>query len=159
MTTPGTVCPRPFFHMPRQPQTYDNHARFNPLYHFVASPIVGLFLVYAIVSLLRDPSIANAVTALWALGIAAGVFSSRLMALRVQDRLIRLEMRLRLREVLPAPLAARIHELSVRQLVALRFAGDAELPALVERTLKREFAKPRDIKRAVTDWQADYLRV
>jgi hypothetical protein len=77
----------------------------------------------------------------------------------VQNRLIRLEMRLRLREVLPAPLAARIPELTVRQLIALRFAGDAELPALVERTLKGDFAKPRDIKRAVTDWQADYLRV
>lgn len=144
--------------MPRQPQTYANHARFNPLYHFVASPIVGLFLVYAIVTLVRAPSAANAITAVWALGIAAGVFSARLMALRVQDRIIRLEMRLRLREVLPAPLAARIPELSVRQLIALRFASDAELPALVERTLQGEFERPRDIKRAVRDWQADYLR-
>ena len=96
--------------------------------------------------------------AIWAVGIGGGLLLARVMAVTVQNRLIRLEMRLRLREVLPAPLAARIKELTVRQLIALRFAGDAELAALVERTLKGEFARPRDIKRAITDWQPDYLR-
>jgi hypothetical protein len=77
----------------------------------------------------------------------------------VQNREIRLEMRLRLREVLPTALAPRIRELSVKQLIALRFASDAELPALVERVLGGEFAKPKEIKAAVKDWQPDHLRV
>ena len=140
-------------------QTFANHARWYPLYHFVASPILILFSLYAVVRVWREPTNANAALALWSVGIVAALWASRGMALRNQNRLIRLEMRLRLREVLPAATFARIGELTVRQLVALRFAGDAELPTLVERTLRQEFATPRDIKRAITDWQPDYLRV
>ena len=81
------------------------------------------------------------------------------MAIRVQNRVIRLEMRLRLREILPAALHPRIAELTTRHLVGLRFAGDAELPALVTRTLNGEFPTSTAIKRAITDWQPDYMRV
>jgi hypothetical protein len=140
-------------------QNFKNHARWNPLNHLVASPIVGFYAAYTFIRVWQEPTNANAIAALWAVGVATGVWMSRSMALRVQNRLIRLEMRLRLREVLPPALAARVTELSVRQLIALRFASDAELPALVERTLNGEFPKPREIKRAVRDWQADYLRV
>jgi hypothetical protein len=72
---------------------------------------------------------------------------------------IRLEMRLRLREVLPADLQARIPELTPPQLIGLRFASDAELPELVRRVLTGSLENPRDIKKAVTHWQGDYLRV
>ncbi len=88
------------------------------------------------------------------LGLAA-----RLMALRVQDRLIRLEERLRYRELLPPDLAAKASDLPVSQIIALRFASDAELPGLVERTLNGEFAKPKEIKMAIKDWRGDHLRV
>ncbi|MFN0099238.1 MAG: DUF6526 family protein [Gemmatimonadaceae bacterium] len=139
-------------------QSYKSHARYFPLFHFLASPVTMLWALHAIWHAIRNPSLLHAGQALLAVAISAGVFASRLMALKVQDRVIRLEMRLRLKEVLPAGMHARIPDLTVRQLVALRFAGDAELPTLVERTLKGEFASPRAIKQAITDWQPDYLR-
>lgn len=140
------------------PQSYANHARFFPLFHFFASPVVALFAMHRVWVAFAAPSRAHAGEALFAVAMAAGLFASRLMALRVQDRVIRLEMRLRLREVLPATLVPRIPELTVAQLVALRFASDAELPNLVERTLAGEFARRSDIKKAIRDWQADHLR-
>jgi hypothetical protein len=139
-------------------QTYKNHARFFPLFHFFASPITMLYALHMIWHAIRNPSLVHAGEALLALALAAAVFASRIMALTVQNRVIRLEMRLRLKDVLPAAMHPRIRELTVRQLVALRFAGDAELPSLVERTLKGEFESAKAIKQAITDWQPDYLR-
>ena len=139
-------------------QSYASHRRFFPLFHFLASPVTGLYFVHTVVHAVRYPSTVHWMEALYAAAVFAGVLASRVMALTVQNRVIRLEMRLRLREVLPAALVPRIRELSTRQLVALRFAGDGEMPKLVERTLAGEFAKPGDIKRAITDWQPDYLR-
>lgn len=145
--------------MPRAPQSFENHMRWFPLYHFVASPIAILFFVHTLIHAAQDPGLLHAAEVVFALGLVAAVLSSRLMALTVQNRLVRLEMRLRLKEILPPALIARIPELGTKQLIALRFASDAELPALTERVLKGEFEKPRDIKRAVKDWQPDYLRV
>lgn len=139
-------------------QSFASHARYFPLFHFVASPITLIYFVYATVQAVKSPDSAHIIAAIWAFGIAAGVFSSRVMAITVQNRVIRLEMRLRLKEILPPALAARIRELTVRQLIALRFAGDAEMPSLVERVLKGEFATPKEVKRAVRDWQPDHLR-
>jgi hypothetical protein len=82
----------------------------------------------------------------------------RTFPLTVQDRLIRLEMRLRLDRVLPADLKARIPDLTVSHLVALRFASDAELPALVREVLEGKTTRPKDIKQKIRDWQADHLR-
>ncbi len=144
--------------MSSRPQSFESHTAWQPMFHYVASPITGLYMIYAVVQALRAPSMASAVHALWAIGIAVGVFASRIMVLTVQNRVIRLEMRLRLNELLSGDLLARSRALTVRQLVALRFASDAELPALVERTLKGEFATPKDIKRAIKDWQAEWLR-
>lgn len=139
-------------------QNYANHTRWQPLFHFFASPVTGLYFVHTVVHAVQYPSSVHWMEALYAAAIFAGVLASRVMAVTVQNRVIRLEMRLRLRELLPAAMQPRIRELTVRQLVALRFAGDAEMPALVDRVLKGKFEKPRDIKRAITDWQADYLR-
>ncbi len=139
-------------------QSYENHTRWLPIYHFVALPIATLYFIYALVAAVRVPNTDNAITALVALAIACGILAARLMAITVQNRVIRLEMRLRLKELLPAPLFARVGEITPRQFVALRFAGDAEMPQLIERVLKGEFAKPRDIKRTIRDWQGDYLR-
>ena len=86
-------------------------------------------------------------------------FSARVMALKVQDRVIRLEERLRYRDVLLADLAAKASDLPVGQIIALRFASDAELGGLVERALNGELAKPKDIKLVIKDWRGDYLRV
>ena len=86
------------------------------------------------------------------------VFAARLMALAVQDRVIRLEERLRMREILPADLRARVSEITREQFVGLRFASDAELPGLVRRVLGGELKSTTEIKKAVADWRGDYLR-
>jgi len=93
-----------------------------------------------------------------AAGLVGGLTAARLMALTVQDRVIRLEMRLRLREVLPADLQARIPELTPRQLIGLRFASDAELPQLMRQVLAGSLGNTTEIKKAITQWQGDYLR-
>ena len=85
-------------------------------------------------------------------------FVARIMAVTVQDRVIRLEMRLRMRELFPADLAARIPEFTPKQLVALRFASDAELPALARKVLDERLTDGKTIKQLVRDWQADTLR-
>lgn len=144
--------------MSSRTQSFEKHAAWLPIYHYFASPITALYALYAIGLALREPSQASIIHAAWAAAISAGVLSARIMALTVQNRLIRLEMRLRLRELLSGDLLERSRKLTVRQLIALRFASDAELPALIERTLKGEFQSGKDIKRAIKDWQADFLR-
>lgn len=141
------------------PQSYATHRRIWPLFHFVLQPILLANFIWAVTRAVRAPEGATLWGAVVAFALLVLAATSRLAALRVQDRLIRLEMRVRCRELLPAELHARFDELRPRQLVALRFAGDRELPELVRRTLAGEFAKPDEIKRAITDWKADYLRV
>jgi hypothetical protein len=80
------------------------------------------------------------------------------MAMRVQDRLIRLEMQLRLQRILPADLQARMRELTVDQLVALRFAGDDEMADLIREVLAGKLASRNEIKKKIRNWQGDYLR-
>ena len=142
------------------PQSFATHRRLNPLYHVVVLPLLGLNLIGQIVHCVRHPhermGYLHATTAV-ALVLLALV--ARLHAVRVQDRIIRLEMRLRLERILPPALAGRIGALSLSQLIALRFASDQELPALVEKALAGGFASADDLKRAIVDWQADHLRV
>jgi hypothetical protein len=94
---------------------------------------------------------------LLAVAVLALVSISRAYTVRLQNRIIRLEMRLRLRDVLPASQHAQIQELSTPQLVALRFASDAELPALVERAVRERLSRD-DIKKAIKDWVPDWER-
>ena len=96
--------------------------------------------------------------AIFAAALAAAVLASRVMALAVQDRVIRLEMRLRMRELLPDDLQSRIPGLTRQQLVGLRFACDAELPELVRRVLAGSLKTSTDVKKAVQTWEADHLR-
>jgi hypothetical protein len=138
-------------------QTYATHRRLNPLFHFVAVPIFVANLVIAGVHWYRVPSAASAWLFVVAFGLLASLGLGRLQAVTVQDRVIRLEERLRLQALAP-DLAARIGQLSRQQLVALRFASDAELPDLARRVLAGEFADHGAIKRAVKDWRPDHLR-
>jgi len=141
-----------------RPQTFENHQKYNPLYHFIASPLLFLYLSFTAVQLLRTPSWAQALHFGFAFGVLALSAASRLTVLTVQDRIIRLEMQLRLERVLPPELVARMNELDLRQLISLRFASDSELPDLVQRTLDGEFTSSKAIKKAIRSWQADHLR-
>lgn len=140
------------------PQTFANHAHFVPGYHFVASLLVLVNLIYSVVQNLRDPSVQTLVGTLTAIALVLLWIYPRLFALSVQDRIIRLEMQLRLQRILPDDLRARIGEITRGQFVALRFASDAELPALVRKVLDEKITDQKQIKMAVKDWQADYLR-
>ncbi|HUA87202.1 MAG TPA: DUF6526 family protein [Bryobacteraceae bacterium] len=142
----------------KKPQTLQNHARLDPLYHLFLAPVALLMLIGAIYELIRDPgwmTAAHVVVVIWAI---VALFKIRLYALKVQDRVIRLEERLRLEKLLSEPLKSRIPELSESQLIALRFASDAELPALVEKTLGGNLDN-KTIKQSIREWRPDYFRV
>ncbi len=139
-------------------QNYSNHLRWYPLFHFVAAPLLLAYTVWAIWVSVRSFSVEHFMTAIFAVGVFVTALTSRAMAVRVQDRVIRLEMRLRLATVLPADMRSFIPRLTYRQLVALRFASDAELPALVRQVLEGQLPNSKAIKKAITDWQGDHLR-
>ena len=143
-------------------QNYSNHTRWFPLFHFVVMPLLLLNLLSHIVRLfLAAPESGRKILAFWALlsfTLILFALATRLTAMKVQDRVIRLEERLRYHRLLGSELAARAENLPVGQIIALRFASDGELGGLVERTLNGEFAKPKEIKLAIKDWRGDYLR-
>ena len=139
-------------------QSFKNHTRWLPAFHFFAVPVLLLNTLNAIRYLYLEPSRHTAFNVLVAAAILTTCFLARIMALTAQDRLIRLEMRLRLAGLLPPDLNARFNELTRSQLVALRFASDAELPELC-RTALNEKTSQRDIKKMIKRWEADHLRV
>ena len=141
-----------------KPQTYANHARFDPWYHFFLAPVFLIALIASIVHLVRHPHLGSVWHVVLAFALFILLFKVRTYSLKVQDRVIRLEERLRLAALLPEPLRSRINELDVRQLIALRFASDAEVPTLVERTLKENLTQ-KQIKQAIQVWRPDYFRV
>ncbi|MGA7907281.1 MAG: DUF6526 family protein [Candidatus Sulfotelmatobacter sp.] len=147
------------------PQTLANHTRFDPLYHFFVLPFFGLVLLGTLIHFFahitkghfREHFHAFALILL-AVALVITVLKTRLNALKVQDRVIRLEERLRLASLLNEPLRSRIPELSEDQLIGLRFASDAELAGLVERTLNEKLSRS-DIKKSIKTWRPDYWRV
>lgn len=144
--------------MPNPSQNYANHRRVFPLFHVFAFPIVALNILVLFIELVRRPTLASVWPLVFGIGVAAGFLASRASILTVQDRLIGLEMRLRLAAVLPPQLCARIPELRLRHLVGLRFAGDAELPVLVERCLAGELQTADQVKREIRQWRPDFVR-
>lgn len=140
------------------PQSLKNHVRLHFPYHFVLFPVLFANFVIAIVVLVRNPEWRTGWDLMMALALLLLLGLVRMYPLRVQDRVIRLEERLRLASLLPDPLRARIYELSERQLIALRFASDKEIPSLVQRALN-EHSEPAEIKKAISEWRADNWRV
>jgi hypothetical protein len=141
-----------------KPQTFKNHAKFVPAFHFFAVPIAAANFVLAAMRAFENPTRDTIMAALMGASLLVMYFLARVFALTVQDRIIRLEMRLRLRELLPADLVPRIPEFTTAQLVSLRFAGDAELPALARKVLDERMQDRKQIKMLIRDWQADNLR-
>ena len=139
-------------------QSYANHFRLVPPYHIVLSLILLVNFFYCLVRAIVAFSWPTLLAALMGLAFLLMFIYMRTFPLTVQDRLIRLEMRLRLERLLPADLKSRIPELTVSQLIALRFASDAELPGLVREVLDQKLTRGKDIKQKVRDWQADHLR-
>jgi len=139
-------------------QTYQTHRQFVPLFHFFVLPVLLLNVLFMAYRLVTGPSLFEGWALLMALALLLAALFGRVFALKVQDRLIRLEERLRLREVLPPDLGGRIADFSCEQLIALRFASDAELPELAAAVLRDNVQKREDIKKMVKDWRADTVR-
>jgi len=140
------------------PQSFANHTRFDPPFHFFVLPVFATTVVLTIVHLVKNPSLDAAWLVVFTIAATTAVLRSRVYALKVQDRVIRLEERLRLAILLDKPLRTRMTELSESQLIGLRFASDAELPALAARALAEKLSRS-DIKKAVTQWRPDEWRV
>jgi len=142
----------------RSPQNFAHHTRFDPPFHFFILPVFAISLIMTIVHLVRRPSLHSAWLVLVMIAALAAIFKIRLYALKVQDRVIRLEERLRLATLLDPALRPRIPELTEGQLIALRFASDAELPVLAARALNEKLARA-EIKKSIQHWRPDYWRV
>jgi hypothetical protein len=139
-------------------QSFENHVRFVPLFHGFVFPVLAINLIWSVVQLRHGIGVSSVLAVVVAAALAALALSARLFALTVQDRVIRLEMRMRLAHLLPADLQPRIEEFTVAQLVSLRFAGDDELPALARQVLEEKIEDRKAIKRRIKNWQADLLR-
>ena len=140
-------------------QNFANHTKFFPPFHFFLLPVLlinlGVQLHWMKVFWFSYTGIFGV---LMALALIVGVLTARMFALSVQDRVIRLEERLRYQRLLPADLQPRIEEFTVAQLVSLRFASDAELPALARKVLDEKLQERKAIKKLVKNWKPDYLR-
>jgi hypothetical protein len=139
-------------------QNYANHVRWDPLFHFFALPVVLLTVIVTIVHLVHRPNWFSGWLVIFLVAIVILTVKARFYALRVQDRLIRLEERERLASLLAEPLRSRVDELSEGQLVGLRFACDAEIPGLVQDALAKKLSQS-DIKKSIKVWRPDYFRV
>jgi len=140
------------------PQNVSNHTRYDPVFHFFILPVFSLLLLASIVHLFIRPDLHSVVLVVVAIAMSAVIFKVRLYPIKVQDRVIRLEERLRLATLIDPALRPRIAEFTESQLIALRFASDAELPALAARALNEKLAAP-EIKKAIQQWRPDNWRV
>jgi len=139
-------------------QSAEKHARFLPMYHGVAFILLVINFLWSLYQTVMHFSWG----ALVAFGVAFALilvfFFARLMAITVQDRVIRLEERLRMERLLPADLKPRIPEFDIDQIVSLRFASDAELPDLARKVLDEKLTDRKVIKKMIKTWRPDFLR-
>jgi hypothetical protein len=142
----------------KKPQTFANHARLDPLFHFIVLPVFGLSVIGGVIHFLWRPSVHSGVFFVISVAALIAVLKIRIYCLKLQDRVIRLEERLRLATLMPEPLRSRIPELTEAQLIGLRFASDGEVAKLAERALNEKLSRA-DIKKAIQNWRPDYWRV
>jgi hypothetical protein len=144
--------------MPEKPQSFANHARLHPIFHFVLVPILLINLIVSIVWLVREPGFASAWDLVMACALLILATLARSNPLKAQDRIIRLEERLRLYALLPESERRHIPDLTEEQLIALRFAADEDLPALAQRAVNEKLTG-KQIKQAINNWRPDHFRV
>jgi|SRR6185369_14235231 len=145
--------------MPPEVQSYASHRRFHPLFHFFAFPVLAINFIVHLYLLWRMPSLLMVWSCVVAAALVATVFLARYYSLRQQDRIIRLEERLRLQSLLPEELRFRINELRTSQLVGLRFCSDEELADATRAVLAGEVKSQAEIKQRVKQWRADHHRI
>jgi hypothetical protein len=140
-------------------QNGSNHAKFFPPFHFFAAPILLANFIWSFFRLKPQGYSAYSIFSVFvAAALVVTLLVARLMALKVQDRIIRLEERLRYQRLLPSDLQARTDDFTIDQIVSLRFASDAELPALARKVLDEKLQDRKAIKQLIRVWKPDYLR-
>lgn len=140
-------------------QSFENHARMVPAYHYVLLALVLAVLIWSVSRLVADPTLDRVMVVLLTVALVLTAYFARTFALGVQDRVIRLEERLRMETLLPDDLRPRVSELTTAQLIGLRFASDEELPDLARRVLDEGLTDRKAIKQAVKSWRADHQRI
>ena len=145
--------------MSQKAQSFEHHAKMVPAFHYVGSPILLVLLVWTVIRLAKEPSVDTLMAFLLLVVVILAFFFARIFALGVQDRVIRLEERLRMERLLPDDLKGRIPDFTTEQLIGLRFASDEELPDLARRVLDEGLKDRKTVKRAVTRWKADHQRI
>lgn len=140
-------------------QSFENHARMVPAYHYLLFALVLAVVIWSVIRLVEDPSLDRVMVVLLAVVLVLTAFYARAFPLRVQDRVIRLEERLRMETLLPDDLRSRIGEFTTGQLIGLRFASDEELPELARKVLDEGLTDRKSIKQAVKNWRADHQRI
>ncbi len=144
-------------------QNYSNHVRWFPLVHFVVMPLLLLnFLSHLVRLFMAEPESGRKTLAFWTLMSLVFILmalAARIQAMKVQDRVIRLEERLRYRELLSSELAQKASDLPLNQIIALRFASDGELSEILGQVLDGKLKTQKEIKMAVKNWRGDHLRV
>jgi cell division protein FtsL len=139
-------------------QNFQNHARFDPAFHFFLLPLTFLLMIWSFVHHFRVKTIDSFFVSMALLVLLLTIFLVRTYSLKVQDRVIRLEERLRIQSLAGDSMRARIPELTKGQLVALRFASDGEVVALAAKALDEKLT-PKQIKAQIQNWRADLFRV
>ncbi len=140
-------------------QSYANHTRWQPPFHFFVMPVMLINFVWAIVDFVKTPAWHQGWWIVVSLALVVLAFLVRINALKVQDRVIRLEERLRYQQLLPADLTQQCGSLAIGRIIALRFASDEELESLVREVLGGRLTKSAEIKRAIKNWRGDTFRV
>jgi hypothetical protein len=140
-------------------QNLANHVKLVPSFHYFVLPVFGINFIWSLVRLWKlGISFEGIFGVIFAAALAVLAVRARLFALAVQDRVIRLEERLRYERLLPADLCARANDFTIDQIVSLRFASDAELPALARKVLDEKLDNRKAIKQQIKNWRPDYLR-
>ena len=140
-------------------QSYANHTRWHPPFHFFVIPVMLINVIWAIVVFVKAPDRNQGWWIVVSVALVVMAFLVRLNALKAQDRIIRLEERLRYQQLLPAELAQQCGSLPAGQMIALRFAADEELEGLIREVLANRLTKSSDIKKAIKNWRGDTFRV
>ncbi|HTQ59199.1 MAG TPA: DUF6526 family protein [Candidatus Solibacter sp.] len=140
-------------------QSFQNHARWVPPFHFFVLPVLFINLGFSLYWCGKSGfSVSSVLGVLVSAAILLGFMLARMMAMTVQDRVIRMEERLRFERILPSDLQARIGEFTTDQFVSLRFASDAELPELARRILEEKIYNRKAIKQMIKTWRPDFAR-
>ena len=145
--------------MRAEPLSYKTHRAYDPLYHFFVIPVLGINVLLAAYFVYRRPVLLNVWALIFAIALVALCWRVRYFPLRIQDRLIRLEETLRLQRVLPDELRSKIDEISTRELIALRFCADEELPEHVRAIYAGDYRGGENVKSRIKSWRPDPHRI